>query len=109
MWDDIPCPRWLCDPTTGVPIPDYPCDIAVRVRVSANPVDALNLALKSDRCAPQDMRLAGLDLNVHLASTPDGYRAVLPATAHVATGALILATSWFLTLRAHLHLAPADG
>jgi cytochrome c oxidase assembly protein subunit 15 len=35
-------------------------------------------------------------------------RAVLPATAHVATGALILATSWFVTLRAHLHLAPAS-
>jgi cytochrome c oxidase assembly protein subunit 15 len=34
-------------------------------------------------------------------------RAVLPATAHVATGALLLATSWFVTLRAHLHLAPA--
>jgi len=31
-------------------------------------------------------------------------RAVLPATAHVATGALLLATSWFLTLRVHLHL-----
>jgi cytochrome c oxidase assembly protein subunit 15 len=34
-------------------------------------------------------------------------RAVLAATAHVAVGALLLATSWFLTLRAHLHLAPA--
>jgi cytochrome c oxidase assembly protein subunit 15 len=30
-------------------------------------------------------------------------RAVLPATAHVATGALLLATSWFVTLRAHLY------
>jgi cytochrome c oxidase assembly protein subunit 15 len=36
-------------------------------------------------------------------------RAVLPATAHVATGALLLATSWFATLRAQLHLAPATG
>lgn len=35
-------------------------------------------------------------------------RAVLPATAHVATGALLLATSWFLTLRTHLHLAPVN-
>ena len=33
-------------------------------------------------------------------------RAVFPATAHVATGALLLATSWLLTLRAFLHLAP---
>ncbi|MFQ5791300.1 MAG: heme A synthase [Acidobacteriota bacterium] len=34
-------------------------------------------------------------------------RSVWIATAHVATGALILAISWLLTLRAHLHLAPA--
>ncbi len=33
-------------------------------------------------------------------------RATLPATAHVATGALLLASCWFLTLRAHLHLSP---
>ena len=31
-------------------------------------------------------------------------RAVLPATAHVATGALLLATTWLLTLRTYLHL-----
>jgi len=31
-------------------------------------------------------------------------RAVLPATAHVATGALLLATAWLLTLRTYLHL-----
>jgi cytochrome c oxidase assembly protein subunit 15 len=36
-------------------------------------------------------------------------RAVLPATAHVATGALLLATSWFLTLRVHLYLAPSTS
>lgn len=36
-------------------------------------------------------------------------RAVLPATAHVATGALLLATTWFLTLRTYLHLKPADA
>jgi len=35
-------------------------------------------------------------------------RAVLPATAHVATGALLLATAWLLTLRTYLHLKPAD-
>jgi heme a synthase len=34
-------------------------------------------------------------------------RAVLVATAHVATGALVLASSWFLTLRAYRHLEPA--
>lgn len=33
-------------------------------------------------------------------------RAVFPATAHVATGALLLATSWLLTLRAFIHLTP---
>jgi cytochrome c oxidase assembly protein subunit 15 len=33
-------------------------------------------------------------------------RAVLPATAHVATGALLLAASWLVTLRAFIHLAP---
>jgi cytochrome c oxidase assembly protein subunit 15 len=33
-------------------------------------------------------------------------RAVFPATAHVATGALLLATSWLLTLRAFRHLTP---
>ncbi len=32
-------------------------------------------------------------------------RAVLPATAHVATGALVLATVWLVTLRTHLHLS----
>jgi cytochrome c oxidase assembly protein subunit 15 len=31
-------------------------------------------------------------------------KAVLPSTAHVATGALLLATVWFVTLRAHRHL-----
>ena len=31
-------------------------------------------------------------------------RAVFPATAHVATGALLLATPWFMTLRAYVHL-----
>ncbi len=36
-------------------------------------------------------------------------RAVLPATAHVATGALLLATSWFLTLRVHLYLSPSTS
>lgn len=36
-------------------------------------------------------------------------RAVLPATAHVATGALLLSTSWFLTLRVHLHLGPSTS
>ncbi len=36
-------------------------------------------------------------------------RAVLPATAHVAVGALILATGWLVTLRAHLHVAPANN
>ena len=36
-------------------------------------------------------------------------RAVLPATAHVATGALLLATTWLLTLRIYLHLEPADA
>jgi cytochrome c oxidase assembly protein subunit 15 len=36
-------------------------------------------------------------------------RAVLPATAHVATGALLLATSWFLTLRVHLYLRPSNS
>ncbi len=36
-------------------------------------------------------------------------RAVLPATAHVATGALLLATTWLLTLRTYLHLEPADA
>ncbi len=36
-------------------------------------------------------------------------RAVLPATAHVATGALLLATTWLLTLRTYLHLEPVDG
>jgi cytochrome c oxidase assembly protein subunit 15 len=36
-------------------------------------------------------------------------RSVFPATAHVATGALLLATSWFVTLRAHLHLRPIDS
>ena len=35
-------------------------------------------------------------------------RAVLPATAHVATGALLLATAWVLTLRTYLHLEPPD-
>jgi cytochrome c oxidase assembly protein subunit 15 len=35
-------------------------------------------------------------------------RAVLPATAHVAIGALILATGWLVTLRAHLHFEPAN-
>ena len=35
-------------------------------------------------------------------------RSVFPATAHVAIGALILATGWFITLRAHLHLEPAN-
>lgn len=33
-------------------------------------------------------------------------RAVLPATAHVATGALLLAASWLVTLRAFIHLVP---
>ncbi len=33
-------------------------------------------------------------------------RAVFPATAHVAMGALLLATSWLLTLRAFIHLTP---
>ena len=33
-------------------------------------------------------------------------RAVFPATAHVATGALLLATSWLLTLRTFRHLTP---
>ena len=33
-------------------------------------------------------------------------RAVLPATAHVANGALILATTWLITLRASIHYAP---
>jgi cytochrome c oxidase assembly protein subunit 15 len=33
-------------------------------------------------------------------------RAVAPATAHVATGALLLASCWFLTLRTHLYLRP---
>lgn len=33
-------------------------------------------------------------------------RAVFLATAHVATGALLLATTWFITLRAYVHLAP---
>lgn len=36
-------------------------------------------------------------------------RAVFPATAHVATGALLLAVSWLLTLRAHLHCSRAEG
>jgi cytochrome c oxidase assembly protein subunit 15 len=36
-------------------------------------------------------------------------RAVFPATAHVATGALILATSWFVTLRAFRYFSPADS
>jgi len=33
-------------------------------------------------------------------------RGVFPATAHVATGALLLATSWLLTLRAFIHFTP---
>jgi cytochrome c oxidase assembly protein subunit 15 len=33
-------------------------------------------------------------------------REVVVATAHVATGALILATAWLTTLRAHAHLIP---
>jgi cytochrome c oxidase assembly protein subunit 15 len=33
-------------------------------------------------------------------------RAVVPATAHVATGALLLASCWFLTLRTYVHLRP---
>jgi cytochrome c oxidase assembly protein subunit 15 len=36
-------------------------------------------------------------------------RAVVPATAHVATGALLLASCWFLTLRTHLHLSPRQN
>lgn len=36
-------------------------------------------------------------------------RAVFPATAHVATGALLLASSWLVTLRASIHLTPSAG
>lgn len=36
-------------------------------------------------------------------------RAVFPATAHVATGALLLATTWLLTLRAFIHFAPVTA
>jgi cytochrome c oxidase assembly protein subunit 15 len=33
-------------------------------------------------------------------------RAVFPATAHVANGALLLATTWWVTLRASIHFVP---
>jgi cytochrome c oxidase assembly protein subunit 15 len=36
-------------------------------------------------------------------------RAVFPATAHVANGALLLATTWLVTLRASIHFIPRSA
>jgi heme A synthase len=60
------------------------------------------------RLARHAVALAGL-LLVQLglgAATVLGHKAVLPTTAHVATGAAVLGGVWLLTLRAHRLLRP---
>jgi heme A synthase len=107
--------RWL-PPAEGLTDPRVAVHLAHRAGALIVLVLVARLVVAAERtrerrlALPPRLALALVIVQIALgATTVLSGKAVLPTTAHVATGAAILGLVWFSTLRAHRHLRARDA